>query len=356
MGNVTINCYKGVAAGDMRAYALSPDMLLSDVRTIITNDGFLTPDRSDSTFRFVAMQSVSSEPQDSIIARDSEPLIPLKGVLRNGSTLVCTNVNATRHPDLIGIPTSRFTDGNLGVQIWINNNDEEARAANRSAGAGRLMMLTNVKPPSTRVTGLYDNVCVCVDGSVVGFNLSSWGAAGFQYFIGPDQGEPIVNANLNICYWNEPNRFATASIWRYSAKPQSIQIRATSSLGLSGAETVRYQKVTFKTRSIRSYSQDGKVYRSDQAPPPPPARGGFQPFSAATNVATVPGGAITPGAPVPGPTSGQQFGKPIYDIVTDDWSRALGQVVVYFFVFPTWQLAETVIRAINGDPNKHATM
>jgi len=344
MGLVPVTAYKGVSAGDIRPFMLPTEQPLSEVRATLTRDGFLTPDRPDAAYRFVAMQSESSQLPDSIINPENERLIPLAGVLRNGQTLVCTNVLATRSPDLIGEPTDHFIHRNVGVQVWLNDYDPQARAANSAAGAaGRVMMLRNVKPPSSRVTGIYDNVCVCVDGSVVGFNLTSWGAAGFQFYIAPDAGEPIVNADLNICYFNEPNRFATASIWRYASRPQSIQIRATSSLGIRGAETLRYQKVTFKARSIRAYSQDGNVYRSDQTPPPPTTR-----FTTASTVTTVPGGSITPGTPVPGPPSGQQFGKPIYDIVTDDWTTALGEVVVYFFVFPTWQMADTVIRAINA--------
>ena len=113
-------------------------------------------------------------------------------------------------------------------------------------------------------------------------------------------------------------------------------------------ETVRYQKVTFKTRSIRSYAQDGKVYRSDARPPTPQPQSAFH--VQGDTVGTVPGGSITPATPTPGPTSGQQFGKPIYDIVTDDWTQAIGQVVVYFFVFPSWQIADLVIRGINSMP------
>jgi len=344
MGTITVTCYKGVGAGDIRQFTLRTEQPLSEVRAQLTNERFITPDGPDAAYRFVAMQSDSSALQDSLVAPDAERVIPLAGVLRNGSVLVCTNVRASRAPDLLGTGTDRFADRNVRVQVWLNNNDAEAQAANRAAGATKLMMLNKVRPSNSRISGYYENVCICVDGSVVGFNLTSWGGAGFQYFIGPDAGEPIVNADLNICLWNNPNQFATASIWRYSRRAQSIQIKSTSSLGIPGAETLRYQKVVFKARNIRSYSQDGKVYRSDQNPPSP----GFQTFSGATNVATVPGGAITPGTPVPGPPSGQQFGKPIYDIATDDWSRALGEVVVYFFVFPTWQMADTVIRDINA--------
>ena len=345
---IPVTCFKGVSAGDIRTFNLPPDQLLSNVRTTLTNNGFLTPDLPNTAYRFVAMQSESSQLQDSIVNPEVEHLIPLTGVLRNGQTLVCTNVRATHAPDLIGEQTDRFIDRNVSVQVWLNNNDAEAQAANRAAGATRLMMLRNVKPPSTRVTGIYDNVCVCVDGSVVGFNVTSWGGAGFQFYIAPDAGEPVVNGDLNICLWNQPNRFGTASIYRYASRPQTIQIRATASLGIRGAETLRYQKVTFKTRNIRSYSQNGTVYRSDQNPPPPVST---TRFTTSSTIDTVPGGAITPGAPVPGPPSGQQFGQPIYDIVTDDWTSAIGEVVVYFFVFPTWQMADLVIRAINSNPN-----
>jgi hypothetical protein len=51
---------------------------------------------------------------------------------------------------------------------------------NRDIGAFPPYLLTNVKPTSKLVTGIYDNVCVVAEKSVVAFDLRSWGAVGFK--------------------------------------------------------------------------------------------------------------------------------------------------------------------------------
>ena len=65
----------------------------------------------------------------------------------------------------------------------------------------------------------------------------------------------------------------------------------------------------------------------------------------------VPGDSIKPGGPVPGPSSQQTFGT-ISDLKTDDWTEALGEVVVFFFVFKSLDDAKRVIDGYNApDPN-----
>ncbi|HEY0144395.1 MAG TPA: hypothetical protein VGF48_26160 [Thermoanaerobaculia bacterium] len=342
MPPILLNCYKGAGAGESVQTQLASEWNLLDARSYLTSIGFLAPDSDGIAWRFVALQSDNSNPEDAIVQPGAEGVVPLTGVVRN-DVLFVTNVRAPKAPDLIGVRTNKFSDRNLSVSVWLNNNDPDTTAANQAAGATSLLMLSKVRPStSTRATdAMFDNVCVCVDGSVVGFNLTAWGATGFQYYAGPDAGEPIVNGDLNICFGDTPNRFATASIQRYSTRPASIQIRGTAALGIPGAETLRYQKVTFRARSIRSYTQGGRTYTSDERPP------ALQLIWALNSVGPVPGGSINPGTVTPGPQSGQQFGAPLEALVTDDWTEAVGEVVVYFFVFPDWTIANTVIRGIN---------
>ena len=336
MSPISVTCFKGV--GDSRVVPFEATQPLASVRQQLTSAGFLAPDAADVAYRFVALQSESSNLFDSVIQPAAENIVPLAGVMRN-NILYVTNVRAPRRPDLVGETVQNFVHGHLNVNVWLNNNDATTRAANAAVSSTQLMMLKNVRPTNAGVTGYFENVVACVEGSVVGFNLTSWGAAGFQFFIGPDAGEAVVNGDLNICFWDSPNRYGTGSIQRYANRPASIQIRGTAALGISGGETLRYQKVVFKSRNIRSYAQDGRVYRSDQRPPT---------RFTTLDVGTLPGGSITPGTVSPGPTSAQQFGKPIYDIQCDDWSQPLGEVVVYFFVFPDWRIANTVIQTINS--------
>ncbi|MEI8630957.1 hypothetical protein P4S72_00250 [Vibrio sp. PP-XX7] len=61
----------------------------------------------------------------------------------------------------------------------------------------------------------------------------------------------------------------------------------------------------------------------------------------------IPGDAITPGAPHPGDNSAQTFGN-LYHVKEDDrHSQALGEIIIYFFVFKTHEDAKKVIGQIN---------
>ena len=371
MPELSVKCYKGTNPGDDRLYMFDPLLKLSEVRKRLTNDGFLPPDNNDDrAFRFIAAQSESSDMQDALINKSIESVVPLQGVLGKQNQLLTTNYLARKKPDLIGIGTDWFFNRYLGVQIDLNNSDPEGRATNDRIKAFKPLMLTNVKPTSENVTGIWDNVCVCVEDSVVTFKLSSWGAAGYQFHIGGEQGEPIVNGGeLNCCLWNNPNTYSQVWMQRYSNKPQTIQIVSARSQQITGGDILRFQKVTVKSWRITGYSQDGHRYESNQTPPTRSGPAGLAGFNAeiadaasdfanqkqmvkAKSITTVPGDSVTPGGPVAGPPSVQQWGKPIYDIQADDPSQALGEVVIYFFVFESWDKANKVIHGYNApDPN-----
>jgi hypothetical protein len=156
---------------------------------------------------------------------------------------------------------------------------------------------------------------------------------------------------------------------RYANKLQTIQIVSARSQQITGGDILRFQKVTVKTWRLTGYSQNGKRYESNQTPPVrsgPAGMGGFRAEIAdaaadmanqrsmvkAQNITTVPGGSVTPGGPVAGPPSQQQWGSPISDIAADDPSQALGEVIIYFFVFESWEKANKVIHGYNApDPN-----
>lgn len=365
-----VTCYRGSQAADVKLYDFDPLTKLSDVRQRLTSDGFLPEDRGDDVaYRFIAAQSQSSSMQDALIVRSVENLVPLAGVLGQANQLLTTNYLARTKPDLIGIGTDWFFNRYVGVRISLNNSDAEGQATNSRINAFQPLMLTNVKPTSQNVVGIWDNVCVCVENSVVQFDLSSWGAAGFQYYIAPERGEAICNGDLNCCFWDSPNRYGQSSLRRYYGKQQTVQIVGADSAQITAGEVIRFQKVTIKTRRITSYSQNGKTYSSNNAPPTLSGPAGLEGFHAdiaeagvgfgnmkslatASSIVTVPGDSIKPGGPVEGPPSQQNFGAPIYSIQADDWTQALGEVVVYFFVFKSWEAANRVINGYNApNPN-----
>jgi hypothetical protein len=297
-----------------------------------------------------------------------EDSVPLRKALRAGKGLICTDINATTKPDLIGIGTDWFFGRYLGVNIFLNNSDPEAKKQNDSIGANSLgkedlLMLTNVHPTNTQLTGTYDNVCVVVEGSVVGFNISSWAAAGFQYYIAPDQGDEI-STDLCVCTGQTPNQYVQAQLLRYQSphdNPLTIQIIGADQAPI-GTSTVKFQKVTFKSRRISKYTQDGNTYQSDQKQPAAKAilamtaqdgddNTARSLANANDGVVVVPGNSIKPGGPTEGPPSQQEIGT-VFDVETDDWTEALGTIVVFFFVFKSLDDAKRVIGGYNApDPN-----
>jgi hypothetical protein len=147
--------------------------------------------------------------------------------------------------------------------------------------------------------------------------------------------------------------------------PQTIQIVGADSQTVPiGTNPVQFQRVTFRSRRISAYTQDGQDYRSDQkgpAPKPSPmmkAAAALDSDDAATRglanatttgVVGAPGDSIKPGGPTGGGASNQPIGT-ISNLETDDWTEALGEVVVFFFVFKTLDDAKRVIDQYNA-PN-----
>lgn len=368
MPMLSVHCYKGSQPSEMAVVNLDPQMPLADVRTTLTTQGFVADDTDTLQLRFIASQSKSTTFQDAVIAKSVETVVPLQGVLGSANQLILTNIVATHRPDLVGIRTSNFFHRYLSVGISLNQSDAGAIKTNNDIGAFPPYMLTNVKPTSQRVTGIFENVCVVVEKSVISFNLGSWGAVGFQEYISPDAGDAIVNDNLFCPFGNAPNRFVNTTVDRYAAAKSTIQILGTDTLGIDSGSALRYQKVTFRTRRMTAYDQDGYHFESQEMPPPltPPQK--MMVHQQAVHVdqnlniqkalvnsdgmGTLPGDGIKPGAPTEGPPSGHDWGAPIMNVQTDDIANAMGELVVYFFVFKTHADAVAVIDGYNAiDPS-----
>ncbi|KUM03783.1 hypothetical protein AWB61_21010 [Chromobacterium sp. F49] len=233
-------------------------------------------------------------------------------------------------------------------------------------------MLTDVQPSNPGSNAFYSRAVICEKGSIVGFNISSWGAAGFGYNISSDK-DTICDGLYN-CFGNEPNRKATSSLLRYQSSKNTIQIESTQVLGIPTSDIIHYQKVTVKTWRLTKYSKNGQTYSSDMQAPVITApgqtmarflsgsletqllaesgRSGFDPGPVGGDT-FVPGQSIETGAPSRGPESQQNFGS-IYDLREDDrHTTVLGSVVFYFFVFKDRASADRVINVLNS-PNPGA--
>jgi hypothetical protein len=375
MSMIDITCYKGTKEGDWQSFPLDPNMTLAEARTFLTRERFLPPEDESTHYRFVSPGKTTPkdlEEDRGLVLTGLEEYLPIRSILGFGRQFILTNIRAYPKSDLVGIGSDWFFNRYLGVRISLNDEDPTAKEINDRIRAFKPMMLTHVRPTSENVVGLFDNVCVCVENSAVRFDVSSWGAAGYQFHIAPQSGEPI-GEGLYITMGDSPGRYAATSLRRYESKPQTILITGADSAGISSSEVIRFQKVIVKSRRITSYKQGGRTYASSLMPPVlTAARSGISARSAvlagAANPAgdfermrslatagplgIVPGDSIKPGGPVVGPGSGQGFGGGISDVQTDDWTQALGEVVIFFFVFRSWEAANRVINGYNApDPN-----
>ena len=368
-----ITCFKQTTN---KVFNLDTSTTLDVIRTTLTTAGFMPADDESQNigFRFVAYQAKDTRSlDDCLIAKSVEHLVPLSGVLGPAQQLIITNEFATTKPDLMGIGVDWWFNRYVGAQVTLNQTDASAIAQNKKVGAFPPMMLTNVIPTSKNVTGIYDNVCICVDGAVIDMTLNSWGAAGYAEYIGADAGEPIIDGLFLPYSEGYKNTYQSTQFRRWTGNPATtIQIQGTDEVSIAPGKTLSYQRVTFKTARMTEWSRGADRLTSNATPPPLKApsetalfeNGPLMSMLAEDTASTqrqiaqgkkgatvVPGNGIKPGTPTHGGSSGQKWGAPM-SVKVDPWTEALGEVVVYFFVFKSHADAVATINGMNApDPN-----
>lgn len=370
----SIHCFKGTSASDIKVIQLDKTTTLNDIRTTLTTAGFMPVDNEAENigYRFVAYQTKDTGSlDDCLIAKSVEHLVPLGGILGSENRLIITNEFATSMPDLMGIGVDWWFNRYVGAQVTLNETDASAIAQNNKIGAFPPMMLTNVIPTSKNITGIYDNVCICVDGTVVNLTLNSWGAAGFGQFIGAGAGEAVVDGLFLPFSQSDNDRYCSTTFQRWASSPTTIEIVGTDEVSIAPGKTLSYQKVTFKTRRMTNWHNATGSCTSNSAPPPLTAPSAMALYeggpvildasggpnnqrniaNASKGAKVVPGHDIKPGTPTHGGPSRQKWGSPI-TVTADPWTDALGEVVVYFFVFKTHADAVATINGMNApDPS-----
>lgn len=366
-----VKCYKGTGDNDIAEITLEAGACLSEVRAALKAKHNFMPDdnvNADIGYRFVVRKLGTRKMNldDVLIPISAEQFMPYEELLGPDGQIIITNNFARKKPDLVGFNTPMWFNRHVGVSCRLNNSDPDARAENQRLKAFQPLMLTDVIPTSKNVVGVYDHVCVCCAGSQVEFTISSWGAAGFSFHIGSDGGTTIVN-ELLLNFKNGKDKYEQTVIRRYQIDKKAIAIQPTSKIiDIRPGMDILYQKVKFKTRRITSVTlADGSEIKSNTLPPiekvqeteSADVRGSYPKIArflvnANDDPVVVPGKAIEPGAPVPGKPSQQEWGAPVKNYQADPWEQALGEVIVYFFVFKTWEDAEKVIKGYNSlDPS-----
>ncbi len=212
--------------------------------------------------------------------------------------------------------------------------DEEAKQ--RYKGKFEPYMVKNVR--SSNGLGAYDNVVVCEEGSIIEITINSWGTCGYGYSICSER--DVIIDKLYVTFGKTPRRTVSSTIRRYQNSSNMITVSNYKSLNLPTSQIVEYQKVWIKSWDVYQYTENGADFKTEVAPPPPP------PVALG---ALLPGESIISAIPHKADKlSAQTFGE-ISDVKAADSDRdALGQVVLYFFVFKDHEKAKQVIEVING--------
>ncbi len=271
------------------------------------------------------------------------------GFIFDDNIVLMANVSSS-HPDLFGNRTDFFRNRNMGVRVARNTVD----GGSLGPEDFQPLMLEGVNPANPESDVYFDKMVICQKGSLVQFEISSWGAAGYGYSIKTER-DPIVNS-LYVTYGDSYDRTAWSTLRRYQDQPgPTIQIESLESKGYSENLKAEYSKVTVKTWRVTSYSRGGTTYTSDTPAPQPrlgsddDGDGGLFGGDPAGDT-FVPDGSVESALPTGGSPSSQTFGT-IYGVEEDKPPHVLGAVAFYLFVFKDKAAVNEVLKVINSsDP------
>lgn len=240
-------------------------------------------------------------------------------------------------PDLEGLKVSSFSDRYLNVSVVLNNGNNDARAANNGKFQPVLLeKVQTINKAGSRFPNVYWNYAViCEKGSVIAFNYSCWGAAGYGYSIKSDR-QTIVKD----LFMTNDGRYGSVThghMARYESHQQNIVVDSLSDQGIPLDNRLQYSSVTFKTWNVKSYKRGDKTYSSNLAPGDSAIRG-----QSLRTGSIVSGGGIESGSPRPGGKSTQTIGKISH--IRDDRNTVLGQIDIYFLVFKNKAAADQMIQ------------
>lgn len=347
-----VRCYKSEIHEGHCDIEIDGTTVLSKVRELLKAKHFLeNTSLKNDFYRFVNKGELEGEfaYSDVIIGLGVERFIQCSQIMnQDNNILVLTDTARDKNTDFIGFKTDWWSEGYVKVKCYLNKSNENAKKSNANIPF-EPVMLNNVISTNPNLTLPFSNVCICCEGSVVGFNVNSWGAAGFVLQIGSDVGEKIIDWGMRGT-GNNPGTYQTVSVSGWQDGTRNIEIAALDNLqDLMPGVSIRYQKVTFKTSRITNYkNSEGTVYHSDLLPPEVALKRA-NPLCAARTLESfyTPNDSKKPGAPVAGKPSGTKYTGRVSDVKWDGWEKLLGKIDVYFFVFNSLKDAETVIKILN---------
>lgn len=343
-----IRCFKSEIHEGYCDIEIDHGTTLSEVRILLLKRHFIENDQPEKKlcYRFINKAVMEKEfvYTDVIVGIGLEKILLCTQIMDKGNnTLVLTNTAKTNNADLIGFKTDWWAEGYVKAQCYLNRSNENAKKDNARIPF-EPVMLNNVISTNPNIKLPFTNACICCEGSVVGFNINSWGAAGYVVQIGSDVGEKIMDWGMRGTGKN-PNTYQTVNVAGWQDGTKNIKVVALENLkNLVPGVDARYQKITFKTSRITSYkNSDGIVYHSETMPPEITLKCATRSLKSIL----VPGDSEKPAAPIPDKPSGTKYTGHVSDVKWDGWEKLLGKIEVYFFVFNSWDDAEKVIESLN---------
>lgn len=375
-----IKCYKGAKANEEISIEVSPEMKLDTIREELISNGFIPKeDTKEQAYRFIVRTTTAKKTsfEDIVIPVDTEKFVPVNAVWGFEKQVILSDIyiGKKEKADYVGFLCKKWFSDFLAVSCKLNMTDKYAIDRNKEIGAFEPMMMYDVIPlfdPNKSSNNLlipFSNVCVCLEGSVVQFDLTSWGAAGYNYQIYDSAGHYIVD-DLYHTFRQEKDlengSYGNSCIRRWQNKGNTIEITGVKNIpGASSESATRLRKITFRSRSLRSYMRGDSSFKSSARQP------GVQGqiltrsamslsitgeerkqelLNASKNIGYLDGDSIMSGAPVEGGQSSQTFGS-IHNIEAESWDNPLGFMQVDFFVFKSREEAEQTIKKLNSLDN-----
>lgn len=383
MSDVNYTAFNG--ASNHKDIALDDNSHMSDVRTLLTSQGFM---KDTDSFLYdnpvTGLKTVLQPRSAEATARLSAclwPAVPGEGF--NNQIIQIVSV-AESNPSFLGTTPQ---DGWLrnssifGVRAKLN-----PEFSDNNAGMFEPLMLQNVQSTNPNAPVSFTQCIIVQKGAIINLDISSWGALGFGYCITSAMGADIIpEEGLYQIYGNpspnSPGAQSYASVSRYANgfKPNgdSIQIQSNQALGIAQQYDVEYSTLTFSSWSLSQGTFNGKTINCSTPIPSGVsalanaarafdptmevavmsadvgAGDGWQPGPPA-GTTSVPSGGTQPGSPTAGPQSSQTYGAPMtnpYSPRTKPATRGgglVGSMEVYFLVFTDKEAANNIIRVLNN--------
>jgi hypothetical protein len=330
-GKVTaLQNYKVLIDGAVRNIKLDPAEPLNTTRARIGV--------SFTTHRFVYYNTVIGTKQ-VLDQQRVEPTRTLNdGFVFAPDTVLMANVT-DRNSDFLGSRVQHFSDRHAKISVVRNTADPAPKPVDFDP-----IMLDDITMANEGADLGLDKAVICQEGTLLQFNMSCWGAAGWGYSIRSQR--DVIADSLYSMRDGSYDLETSLTLRRYQKGGQTIRADSLSHAGIPDFQAAQYSKLTFRTWNVSSYARGKQVFTS-HTPPPSLAQAwlldGVAGAMAAVGDTIVSGGGM--GKPSAGAPSGQSFHT--IKINREDRQHVLGAAVFFLIVVKDAQQANSMLKIVN---------